>query len=377
MSVEQKTKLQSETNSQPNFNYRSKVDLSNRRFTSLQYGLISPFYNAEAIPGDKIHFTSKHNIRSGSLKSPLMSDVFMSKDFFSVPMEAIIPNAWPRIITNPTVGDDMTKYGHIPSLTIKELNPLGVTNLKNSLILGFRNCFNSTKIDPVDATSGFGPIAYILYHLNHLSFLYSRGSLLARFNINVWSNLDYITSKSIDGTTLHLTFDDYYDYIVSNLRSWIIDSNARYIRLRVANLSADGSSVVYSTKDFVETDVPHTSKTWIDEAIDYCKEHYVTHFYFPTKAGESYTIGNKLGFAKDSSDWPLDFLVYVQGNSSGAPLNLSALAAYHIVCAHYFTNDKIDDIYSAQLYRDMMWDLAFHGTSTSDNSYTYNGVSYQ
>lgn len=376
MSVEQKTQLQSETNSQPTSNSRSKVDLSNRRFTSLQYGLISPFYNAESIPGDKLHFTSKHNIRSGSLKSPLMSDVFMSKDFFAIPMEAIIPNAWPRIITNPTVGDDMTKLGHIPSLTMKQLNPLGVANLKNSLILGFRNCFNLTKVDPVDATSGFGPIAYILYHLNNLSYLYSRGSLLARLNINVWTNLDYVTAKSKDGTTLNLVFDDFYDYIISNLRSWIIDSKARFIQLRVANLSSDGKSVVYTNKIFGNADVPLSSTTWIDEALDFCKEHFVTHFNFPTKVGESYIIGDKLGFAKESNEWPLDFMAYVQGNSNVASLNLSALAAYQIVCAHYFTNDKIDDIYSAQLYRDMMWDLAFHGTSTSENSYTYNGVSY-
>ena len=87
---------------------RSKFDLSYHNFITPSYGKITPFMSLETVAGDKIPIRSTHKVRSYTLKSPLMSDVYMQKDFFAVPMECILPLNWQKIFANPVVGDDVT-----------------------------------------------------------------------------------------------------------------------------------------------------------------------------------------------------------------------------------------------------------------------------
>lgn len=64
---------------------------------------------------------------------------------------------------------------------------------------------------------------------------------------------------------------------------------------------------------------------------------------------------------------------FALNEGTGKPFNYDALVAYQIACAHYFTNDKIDYIYTADLWRQMMWNyINVPGFGTQ--SFSYNGI---
>ena len=86
---------------------RSKFNLSHHHYSTLRFGEISPFFELETVAGDKINLRSAHKLSTFTLKSPILSDVHLNKDYFNVPMEAILPFNWDKIYANPVVGDDV------------------------------------------------------------------------------------------------------------------------------------------------------------------------------------------------------------------------------------------------------------------------------
>lgn len=85
----------------------SKFDLSKHIFGTYRFGELAPTYVMECVPKDKNPLRSRHNIRSYTMKAPLMQDVSMFKDSFAVPMRAILPLNWEKLYTNPVIGDDV------------------------------------------------------------------------------------------------------------------------------------------------------------------------------------------------------------------------------------------------------------------------------
>lgn len=61
----------------------------------------------EAVEGDKIDLHCAHDVRSMTLKAPLLQDISFKKDYFIVPREAILPLNWDKFYTIPTIGDDV------------------------------------------------------------------------------------------------------------------------------------------------------------------------------------------------------------------------------------------------------------------------------
>lgn len=82
-------------------------DNSERRLITARFGEIKPFLDFDAVPKDNHVFSSKHELRSYTLKSPLFSNIKMDKRYFLVPMSSILPNAWREFFTNPIKGDDV------------------------------------------------------------------------------------------------------------------------------------------------------------------------------------------------------------------------------------------------------------------------------
>lgn len=76
------------------------------------------------------------------------------------------------------------------------------------------------------------------------------------------------------------------------------------------------------------------------------------------------------------ADWsvvnPNSFLV----SDDAAPVDLARLQSYQIACAHFYSNDKVDYIYSAELWRQNLRSLVLSVSSTVANAtFTINGVS--
>lgn len=86
---------------------RNTFDLSYFNYKTQRFGQYEPFFVMEGVPGDIIPLSSSHNVRSLPMKSPFLSSLTLSKDYFMVPMQAILPNTWEMIYANPASGDDV------------------------------------------------------------------------------------------------------------------------------------------------------------------------------------------------------------------------------------------------------------------------------
>lgn len=86
---------------------RNTFDLSYFNYKTQRFGQYEPFFVMEGVPGDTIPLHSSHNVRSLPMQSPFLSSLTLSKDYFMVPMQAILPNTWEMIFSNPSSGDDV------------------------------------------------------------------------------------------------------------------------------------------------------------------------------------------------------------------------------------------------------------------------------
>ena len=73
---------------------RSKFNLAYQFFDTHRFGEYHPFFVMECVDSDRVGTRCSHDVRSYTLKAPLMQDIKMKKDFFSVPMQAILPLNW-------------------------------------------------------------------------------------------------------------------------------------------------------------------------------------------------------------------------------------------------------------------------------------------
>ena len=116
---------------------RSTFPLQYIFYGTYRFGHIMPHFAMEGVSSDEVHLRSSHEVRSFNLKAPLMEDVALKKDYFAVPMTAILPLNWDKFYTNPVIGGDVpTDCG--PSLSgfyAKVANWLGIgfTSLKAAL----------------------------------------------------------------------------------------------------------------------------------------------------------------------------------------------------------------------------------------------------
>lgn len=324
---------------------RSRFDLSYHNYITPSYGKITPFLSLEGVAGDKIPIRSSHKVRSYTMKSPLMSDVYMQKDFFAVPMECILPLNWQKIFANPVVGDDINADECNCVLNPSNILPDGIGSILS--------CFGTG--------AGWMP-AKGLNQLFMLEKLASKGSLFSLLGINLWSAyyVESGTFKDVENSydasiRKGSDIDDVIDLIIGYLRTLVFRGLSRIITVKYIQLdSSQTSGYIEQTKTFSPLDADDTS--YFEDALDFCREHYLTSFAIQ---GQWTSIGGTItGFTSSV-------------NRPSENFNIASLIAYQIVCAHYFTNDRIDYIYSAELYRQMMRGFI---TNYSADTFDYNGV---
>ncbi len=326
---------------------RSRFDLSYHNYITPSYGKITPFFSMEGVAGDKIPIRSTHKVRSYTMKSPLMSDVFMQKDYFAVPMQCILPLNWNKIYQNPVVGDDVNA---------EECNCV----------------FNPSTLLPdglAPIYSFFEPGAGFAIHqgLNQtflLEKLLSKGSLFSLLGINLWSAFYIGAGTFVDDSAGYSAslkdgsdFDDFEDVILGYVRAMVFGAQGELKRkITVQYIQLDSSqSAGYTTQTKIFSPIDAQDVSYFEDFLDFAREHYLTSVTIEELSITGATI---TGFTSAV-------------NAPSKLFNISSIAAYQIVCAHYFTNDRIDYIYSAELYRQLMRGFL---TNYSADTFDYNGV---
>ncbi len=304
---------------------RSNFDLSHHHLTTLRFGEIAPFFNLEAVNNDKITLRSQHDLSTFTLKSPIISNIRLRKDYFSVPMESILPFNWEKIITNPLFGDDVDPDSCNCVVDMSKL--LGLFNT-----LSARLTDNSFKTKP----NGF------LNSLTILELFFSKGSLLSRLGYNFSPLLKIV----VDGKTLDIDsfVDSYYQAIASSNPSASIKYFDDDLTIQTKRFFFGSKSELRIFHDFVLNHVLDSEQTLVLVSDDFLNLSKVEFQYYLASA------------AAEQSNY--------------TKYNISPVAAYQLCVAHFMSNDKVDYIYTAELYRQLMHSLS----DDYDQSFVYNGV---
>ncbi len=269
----------------------------------------------------------------------MVSGVKMTKSFFKIPMQAIYPRNWEKMMTIPTQGDD------VPSDTRALLD---VSRLFNSVCHSIR--LNSLDEYSVDSLRR----ALVLVEL-----IGSNGSLFSRFNIHL--------NCSVIHRGKRYSIDSFFDLLYGQLLTEVSNTSASFTDDfgQVFELRRSVDSVSSSTQHYVN------DRRFIELFRD---------FSFSIQDSSSYwaLVFQRLDESLIFAD--LEFsIAYDSSPLTGQPsnsrfLNIEPIIAYQLACVQFGTNDFVDFIYSAQLFRDNMQSIA---QSVMEIPYfEYNGVRF-
>lgn len=316
---------------------RSTFPLEYHLFDTHRFGEYHPHYVEDSVKGDSLPIRSSHNVLSYTLKSPLMQTIKMKKDYFSIPMEAILPNNWEKFFDNPVRGDDV----------LSDVGPAvenfwsKVASFMTNLASSWSSTMNNTST--TEATA----IQITLRRLVLMEYFYSNGSLMTSLGCH---GAPYCIAEQSGSRK---SFDQYFDKILTALRG---SMGSGYFTLVV-----DG----YTYK-VVATDQPvGYNCISLRTALCLFRDN-------PTAvvSGSSGITGARAAMLGAISGWTNTF---VAGN---VPFDAARLFAYQLVCAHYYSNDHIDFVYSAELYRQLIGNYLVYSGNGYSSSFTRNGIKY-
>lgn len=333
-----------------NMRGRNEFPQTHMHLTTDRYGEYCPFFWCKCERGDIQNLHTKHDLHTFTLKSPMVSHVQMTKSFIKVPMQAIYPRNWEKMFTIPTQGDD------VPADTRALFD---VRQLVNSLMAIVN------RQSPFDSGFEQGHLETWFKAFFLLEAIVSHGSLFERFNMHLNYSFTYG-----DLSAGEVSFDKYFDNAVAPL---ILD----FFRENAFSISGITGSFKISP----------------DDGIYQVTGNYIS----PRRFFELLRKGN-LSFETVSDGDAQNFVdsipnLFLQdGYSSEGTvddpyknfLNIEPIIAYQLACAQFGSNDFVDFIYSAQLYRDNMQSLLVSGINRGISSslslwptFSYNGTDYQ
>lgn len=316
---------------------RNTFGYDRSHFTTASFADVTPFEVVEGLGEDELEFGNKHHIRTYTLQSPLMSDLFIKKSYYMLDMRAILPNNWDKIYREPAHGSDVPVDGSVNTYT---------TRL-------FRKIHKICSSLPTD-----GWTSSSLNHLFRLVFffesVFSDASLFARL-YNHYANLVYFIDDGGDMTFYgRMTFDEAVNKLYSNINELIIANNIL--------------NPVYLLDNVGECRYTIPTNISFVHALEYIRTYPERYSIFSDLDGV--TINGILAeLVHFISTMRIDNVA-----STEFPVNYSRVAAYQLICAEYFTNDKVDNIYSAKLYQQNMLGIwsRVHGSTLP--TFVYNGI---
>ena len=311
-----------------------------------RFGEIGPCLVYNGIEGDRVRVRQTGEVDSYTLKAPLMENIYLNKSYFQVPRMAILPKNWDKIHIQPSIGDDIdaTVEGtSIPAATFTEYIGKIYTAVRTA----------ATELDAGGLNDLYVAAEKMMYALNLGEPIFSRGGICSMMGANFWPlwktfdeivELFYNPGEGVKGLRVKdRDTNDRYDVIFpkSNFNAASVGNNARPI-LTIHEFQVkvrDGNR--YEIEAFIDDNLtPITNAAQINQSYTELSE---TRLYPNTSP--TYT----------------------------KPFDLARLWAYQLVCAEYFTNDKVDYIYNAELFRQYIKNL-YTTEHSGSLTYTWNGI---
>lgn len=329
----------------------SKFNLMYHFFNTHRFAEYTPHYWEDSVKRDRLPIRSSHSVKSYTMKSPLMQTISMSKDYFSVPYEAILPLNWEKFFDHPVQGDDV----------LDDVGPT-VENFWTKVatfVSGMASGLN-TQLGTA-GTTAVSALEYTFRFIVTGEYFYSNGSLMSSLGCH---GAPYFQAP--DAQAGYVSFDFVVDKLCNTIEGLL------------------GNDYFIATIDGVQYRV----------GVSYSKHGTITqvslrHFLCMIRDNPVFQITSLAsGVSGVKAALLSDVNTYLWNGSSAVasfrqgniPEQLSRLWAYQLVCSHYYSNDHIDFVYSAELYRQLIGHYIRNVYSSSFPTqmfFTRNGIQYQ
>lgn len=348
---------------------RSSFDLNHVFSQTVRFGEYSPNFWMEGLNSDVLPLQSKHNVLSYTLGSPLLSDIKMHKDFFYVPMMSILPLNWEKFITIPSIGQDVpADCGPSVADFWAKMSALGTASLNYvDSILSSGGSGTETAEQCLDAVFKF----FVFFER-----IYSDGSLMSNLGIH---GGHYFKFYRTSGDREMISFDQYFDEFIGLVQSFIGANLVKYFAV------TDGVTTFYV--EFVSGSAPVSTSDQLIGLRDYLELLRDDFTWTVSVVGGTGNQKSALISVWNSfrGNYSLGSGISPFVGTSGVAnedkpaLDLRRLWAYQIVCWHFYSNDKVDYIYSAELFRQYIRTLttSFSGSMVYSSKFTVNGLDYE
>ena len=286
-------------------------DRSQIFFQTHRFGEANPIFSRKFISGDKVRIRSMHELRSFTLKSPLMSNIYMHRSFFSVPLQCIYHNTFKVFFVNPVKGSDIGN-------DVKPMFPLHY--LRGSSGSSLYNLLANSKSSVSSLSSDSKSVIYLNALLFMMQF-FSKDSLLQKLgcsmNTDAGDDMFDIFAKIFNGGYQGVSVCQIL-YNNQNGVSCKLDLVAKTAVIGVNTFNVDFSQFRSIFYDLVNN------------------KFEVTAFFFDGFSDQT--------FDTDYSNILLEIPIYRNDDF----INLEKVIAYQYVMAQYYTNSFVDDIHDAR-----------------------------
>lgn len=326
----------------------SSFDLLGHVFQTERFAEYTPIKAWEMYKQDNLPVRLAHNLLSYTMQSPLMQDITKTKELFLVPMECILPMNWEKFEVNPVRGDDVTSD---VGPTIEDFWSK-ISTYMTALLTQYKAILN-------DNTSSLELVLQsTLRFLIIGELFYSNGSLMSVLNCH-GDRYNKCTKNS-----KHISWDTLFDDVVYVIKTYVDEFTLHDFSNNIFYWVST-SDIPYTTYPNDRVPFRHALSLMRDDLTCYISSSsYVT-------PGTSDDLRQALLqiFDSQTSDYTFGF------QSADIPFNTQFLSAYQLVCAHYMTNDHIDFVYSAELYRQLIRHYLKSGNAIQ--YFTRNGMQYE
>ncbi|AXF52266.1 MAG: major capsid protein [Microviridae sp.] len=342
----------------------NRFNNSYNHYTTCNYAEYTPFFVQEMNPADYKGFSSKTQVRTETLDSPLYSGVKMNKDYFFVPYDAILPFNWEKIFKNPSQGDDVpsdanccvfdftTKLKSFLQKFVSLLNSFAQSLTEQSDIPA-QVYFTFPLVDAFLSASGI--CARMGTPFSHLFLFNFAGKLLT------WDRLSETLFPLLFPAGAKFGFR--YSQSESDIDYYIVVDNSVSGQVPFITSTSDAIPIVkMSGKDVLA----------LFRYYPACMQGYndwKEYFWNPGLNAQAFS---------PFINCTLVSFVSANLTDDDKKFNYSRMLAYSLCCAQFFSNGSVDSVYNAQLYRDLMSHFVRNAVSESavagNYTFLYNGV---
>lgn len=303
--------------------------------TSHRYADVDIFYHYFGERGDVVPLRTGHTVRTFTMASPNEIDIYMRKQFLHIPMKAIYPRTWDEVLYPlPVDGDSAPLDGRANFPLVAYVNKL----------IKFINDF-----EPSETT-------WCLYIklFDALANVVSNGSLFAKVNQHYSSLVD------VNFRSLVSSYDRFISSFYSGLSSELYGHTLNFYYLK------DGVQMLYKTvfyglkEDNVDGLPVISSWHQLHEYMKFCNYR----FDCPS-----------LGVPAIILDHEWEMVPMFSSDLESEFINIEPILAYQLCCAQFYTNDRVDNIYSANTYRNYIQSL-FSDAGVDLHTFIFDDVEY-